>query len=44
MKRKAHYNEWSAVKLARKLLEEEDEDDEDDEENESKTCNTSCRK
>lgn len=28
-RRKAHYNEFEAVKLARKLIEEEDEDDED---------------
>lgn len=31
MKRKAHYNEYYAVKLARKLLEEEEEDDDEDE-------------
>ena len=28
-KRKAHYNEFSAVKLARKLMEEEDEEEEE---------------
>jgi len=28
-KRKAHYNEYSAVKLARKLMEEDEEEDED---------------
>lgn len=28
-RRKAHYNEFEAVKLARKLIEEEDEDDDD---------------
>lgn len=26
-RRKAHYNEFEAIKLARKLIEEEDEDD-----------------
>uniref|UniRef100_A0A182PIG9 Protein phosphatase inhibitor 2 n=1 Tax=Anopheles epiroticus TaxID=199890 RepID=A0A182PIG9_9DIPT len=31
-RRKAHYNEFEAVKLARKLIEEDDEDDEEDEE------------
>ncbi|XP_055911804.1 protein phosphatase inhibitor 2 [Eupeodes corollae] len=29
-RRKAHYNEYEAVRLARKLIEEEDDDDEDD--------------
>ncbi|XP_035906924.1 protein phosphatase inhibitor 2 [Anopheles stephensi] len=29
-RRKAHYNEFEAVKLARKLIEEDDEEDEDD--------------
>lgn len=29
-RRKAHYNEFEAVRLARKLIEEEDDDDEDD--------------
>ncbi|XP_055628725.1 protein phosphatase inhibitor 2 isoform X2 [Toxorhynchites rutilus septentrionalis] len=29
-RRKAHYNEFEAVRLARKLIEEEDEDDEED--------------
>lgn len=28
-RRKAHYNEFEAIKLARKLIEEEDEDDDD---------------
>lgn len=28
-KRKAHYNEYMAVKMARKLIEEEDDDDDD---------------
>lgn len=37
MKRKQHYNEYYAVKLARKQMEEDDEEDEDDcEEDESK--------
>ncbi|KAI5701803.1 protein phosphatase inhibitor 2 [Diaphorina citri] len=36
-KRKSHYNEFYAAKLARKLMEEEDEDDEGDEENQNKT-------
>lgn len=39
MKRKQHYNEYYAVKLARKLMEDDDEEDEDeceeDENNES---------
>ena len=39
MKRKQHYNEYYAVKLARKLMEDDDEEDEDeceeDEANES---------
>ncbi|CAD7081900.1 unnamed protein product [Hermetia illucens] len=30
-RRKAHYNEFEAVKLARKLIEEEDDEDEDEE-------------
>uniref|UniRef100_A0A182T8A4 Protein phosphatase inhibitor 2 n=1 Tax=Anopheles maculatus TaxID=74869 RepID=A0A182T8A4_9DIPT len=30
-RRKAHYNEFEAVKLARKLIEEDDEEDEEDE-------------
>lgn len=34
MKRKAHYNEYYAVKLARKLLEEEDEENEEEDEDE----------
>lgn len=29
-RRKAHYNEFEAIKLARKLIEEDDEEDEDD--------------
>jgi protein phosphatase inhibitor 2 len=29
-RRKAHYNEFEAVRLARKLIEEEDEDEDDD--------------
>ncbi|XP_055378776.1 protein phosphatase inhibitor 2 [Condylostylus longicornis] len=29
-RRKAHYNEFAAVRLARKLIEEEDDDDDDD--------------
>lgn len=42
MKRKAHYNEYYAVKLARKLLEEE-EDEEDEEENgEGAASNAAC--
>lgn len=36
-RRKAHYNEFEAVKLARKLIEEEDEDDDDDNEGEAAT-------
>lgn len=32
-KRKAHYNEFFAAKMARKLLEEEDEDENEDENN-----------
>lgn len=38
MKRKQHYNEYYAVKLARKLMEDDDEDEdecEEDENNES---------
>jgi len=31
-KRKAHYNEYFAVKLARQLMEKEDSEDEEDEE------------
>ena len=31
-KRKAHYNEYYAVKLARKLMEEDEEEDEEDRE------------
>ncbi|XP_055534854.1 protein phosphatase inhibitor 2 [Wyeomyia smithii] len=34
-RRKAHYNEFEAIKLARKLIEEEHEDDEDDEDDAS---------
>lgn len=29
-RRKAHYNEFEAIKLARKLIEEDDEDDDDE--------------
>lgn len=37
-KRKAHYNEFEAIRLARKLIEEEDEEDDDDDEgNQSKS-------
>lgn len=37
-RRKAHYNEFEAIKLARKLIEEEQEDEDDDDEgNASKT-------
>ncbi|XP_013409532.1 protein phosphatase inhibitor 2 [Lingula anatina] len=35
-KRKLHYNEFYAVKLAKQLMEEEDEEEEDDEEEEKK--------
>lgn len=35
MKRKQHYNEFYAVKLARKLM-ENDDDDEDDEDDDNK--------
>ncbi|XP_063874369.1 protein phosphatase inhibitor 2-like [Scylla paramamosain] len=36
MKRKQHYNEYYAVKLARKLMEDDSEEDEDGEEDENK--------
>ncbi|XP_075164331.1 protein phosphatase inhibitor-2 [Haematobia irritans] len=36
-RRKAHYKEFEAVKLARKLIEEEDDDDDDDDEENEKT-------
>lgn len=29
-RRKAHYNEFEAIKLARKLIEEDDEEDDDE--------------
>lgn len=29
-RRKAHYNEFEAIKMARKLIEEDDEDDDDE--------------
>ncbi|RWS01930.1 protein phosphatase inhibitor 2-like protein [Dinothrombium tinctorium] len=35
MKRKAHYNEFQAVKLARKWMEEEDEEEDEEEGNEA---------
>ncbi|XP_053684063.1 protein phosphatase inhibitor 2 [Sabethes cyaneus] len=34
-RRKAHYNEFEAIKLARKLIEEEHEDDDDDDEDDA---------
>lgn len=32
-RRKLHYNEFEAVKLARKLIEEDEDEDEDDDKN-----------
>lgn len=34
-RRKAHYNEFEAIKLARKLIEEDEEDDDDANEGET---------
>lgn len=42
MKRKAHYNEYYAVKLARKLLEEEDDDEDEDETQSQETNKPGC--
>lgn len=36
MKRKKHYNEFYAVKLARKLMQNDDDEDEDEDEEEDK--------
>ena len=43
-KRKAHYNEYYAVKLARKLLEQEQEDEEDESKEEEEDSNQSGRR
>ncbi|XP_076472020.1 protein phosphatase inhibitor 2-like [Babylonia areolata] len=41
LKRKLHYNEFAAVQLAKKLMEEEDDDDDDDDNVDGNTSNNS---
>ncbi|CAL4064404.1 unnamed protein product, partial [Meganyctiphanes norvegica] len=42
MKRKQHYNEYMAVKLARKLMENDDEDEDEDEKEKGDSANKEC--
>lgn len=39
-RRKAHYNEFEAVKMARKLIEEEDDEDDEDDSKPTSTTKT----
>ncbi|XP_058831522.1 protein phosphatase inhibitor 2 isoform X2 [Topomyia yanbarensis] len=41
-RRKAHYNEFEAIKLARKLIEEEHEDDDDDDDDDASLSQASA--